>query len=194
MPGRFIVLEGPDGAGTTSHGQLLSAALLSDGHDVLLTAEPTGGSIGTYVRHRLSSGDMPSPAAMQLLFCADRAQHVEEVIKPALAAGKIIVCDRYVPSTMVYGQAAGVDEAWLSCINAVFPKPDILLYLLPPFAVCRQRIALRTRQDAFEKETFQRRVHELYQSIAKDHAHVLDSSGTKEETADIIAKIVAADM
>ncbi len=183
MPaGRFIVLEGPDGSGTTSQSKLLAAALHAEGNDVLLTAEPTDSSIGRYIREQLAQKTLPSPSALQLLFCADRALHVDQVILPALHAGTTVICDRYISSTIVYGQASGLDAAWLTAINAQFPEPDVLVYLLPPFEVCMQRIGLRSSKDFFESQAFQQRVYDAYGTLSKQ-ACVIDSSGTLQETA-----------
>jgi dTMP kinase len=183
MQGTFIVLEGPDGSGTTSHSQWLAESLRKQGQDVLLTAEPTDGHIGTYIRQQLAEKTIPSPAALQLLFCADRAVHVDTVIIPALAAGKTIVCDRYSPSTIIYGHASGLDPIWLEEVNSRFPVPNALIYLLPPFETCMERIGSRGESDVFEKNEFQKRVHELYVELTAGHPFVIDSSGSKGDTA-----------
>ncbi len=94
-PVSFIVLEGPDGGGTTTHSARLAQHLRAAGTDVLLTAEPSDGSIGTHISSILDE-HRPMPAdALQLLFCADRAQHLAQVIEPALREGKTVICDRY---------------------------------------------------------------------------------------------------
>jgi len=184
MNGRFIVLEGPDGSGTTSHTEKLVESLITAGYDVLQTFEATDGPIGTSIRQELRSGGLPA-AAMQLLFCADRAWHVEKVILPALEAGKIIVCDRYSLSTEVYGQAFGVDREWLHELNTKFIQPDLQLLALPPLSVCFERLAKRD-MDTFEANTaLQETVYGLY-AAEVEHAEpgtVFDTSGDFEETA-----------
>ncbi len=178
MPGRFIVIEGPDGAGTTTHSKLLADTLNNNGHDVLLTAEPTDRIIGKFIREQLAQKSIPSAAALQLLFCADRAAHIDLEIRPALAAGKTVICDRYAMSTLVYGEALGLDAEWLRTINAPFPKPDVLIVALPGIETCLQRLGNRSETDVFEKEQFQRTVYSLYEKATRSDvsAHVVDTS------------------
>ncbi len=176
--GTFIVLEGPDGAGTTKHSALLAEALRKGGKEVVHTAEPTEGTVGTFIRSELKRAGSLSPAALQLLFCADRAEHVETVIRPALAAGKTVVCDRYVTSTIVYGQVTGVDPRWLVSVNAAFPEPDMIILTLPGTDVCLERMRRRTSRDAFESEEMLRRVYAIYERMAKQNSSfkVVDTS------------------
>ncbi len=184
--GQFIVIEGPDGSGTTRHSGVLADRLRKEGHSVLLTAEPTESPIGQEVRSMLHADTLPSADAVQLLFCADRANHVETVIEPALRNGKIIVCDRYALSTIVYGMAQGIDRQWLESINAKFPKPDLTFITLPPFDVCMERIQRRETNDQFEMENFQRRVYENYKSIEDPSTIFVDTSGDKDEVGEFI--------
>ncbi len=185
MQGRFIVLEGPDGSGTTTHSRLLASGLEAMGHDVLLTAEPTDGPIGRFIRGQLKATDVPSPSALQLLFCADRASHIESVIKPALDAGKTVVCDRYVISTLVYGEALGLDPEWLLTVNTPFIEPDLLFIALPQFDVCMERIGRREQLDVFENLSFQRKVYDLYQRIGEEDQSVkmIDTGQSMEEVS-----------
>lgn len=115
IPGLFIVLEGGDGAGKTTQHQRLAAWLTATGHDVVVTREPGATPIGATLRKVLldpASGDV-SPQAEALLYAADKAQHIHEVIQPALDASKIVVCDRYVDSMLAYqgaGRVLDMDE------------------------------------------------------------------------------------
>jgi dTMP kinase len=107
----FITIEGPDGSGKTSQAGRLAAALRARGHDVVLTREPGGTPLGERIRALLlTRGEAPiAPRADALLFNAARAQHVFEVIDPAVAAGKVVVCARYADSTLAYqGYGEGV--------------------------------------------------------------------------------------
>jgi dTMP kinase len=109
--GRFITLEGPDGSGKTLHAARLANALRARGHDVVLTREPGGTSLGERIRALLlTRGEAPlGPRTDALLFNAARAQHVWEIVDPALAAGRIVVCARYADSTLAYqGYGSGV--------------------------------------------------------------------------------------
>lgn len=131
----FITLEGPDGSGKTTQIQLLFDALEKHGHNVLLTREPGGTRIGDLVRtvlHDPVNVEMV-PAAEILLYSASRAQLVAQVIRPALAAGAIVLCDRYADSTMAYqGYGRQLDLEALSQITAFATgglKPDLTLLL-----------------------------------------------------------------
>lgn len=190
MPGTLIVLEGPDGAGTTSHSTLLADKLRKHRRDIVLTAEPTDGPIGRFIREQLKQKSISSAAALQLLFTADRAWHVETVIAPALKRGQTVITDRYVTSTIVYGRSLGLDAEWLYNVNAAFPKPDILLLLLPPFEVCQERMKRRASHDLLENETLQRAVHRAYGEVAQsDGVSVIDTSYPID---DVAAKVVTA--
>jgi dTMP kinase len=194
MHGKFIVIEGPDGAGTTSHAQLLEENLRAQGIATLLTAEPTPGPIGKWIRVLLK-GEEPMPSdALQILFCADRAWHIQHDIKPALEAGKTVICDRYALSTIVYGSALGHDAAWLTAINDGFLKPDLLILTLPPYETCLERVSRRSENDIFEEPKLMRTIYDGYRSYADTHphVHVVDTSGSKENTAAAILALTQA--
>jgi len=190
MRGTLIILEGPDGGGTTRHSDFLADRLRKSGIDVLLTAEPTDSVIGQQIRSILHGQTMPSAEAVQLLFCADRAEHVKNVIEPALASGKVVICDRYILSTLLYGSVLGVDKKWLEQVNNVFPQPDLTIITLPPFEVCCERIDRRGVRDQFEGNTFQRQVYDAYKAVEDPNVVFVDTSGEKEEVADMIENIV----
>jgi dTMP kinase len=186
MTAKFIVIDGPDGSGTTRQSEMLAERLRAKGETVVLSAEPTNSSIGKEVRSMLHSDAMPSAEAVQLLFCADRADHVANIIKPALANGHTVILDRYALSTIVYGGAQGVDQQWLTDVNAAFPKPAITIITLPSFAVCMERIGRRNVQDNFEVESFQKRVYENYKSIEDPSVVFVDTSGSKTQTSEMV--------
>lgn len=160
----------------------------------MLTAEPSEGPIGFWIRKELQHGTALSSDSIQLLFSADRAWHVQEVIQPALAAGKWVICDRYASSTVAYGEALGIDPTWLANVNAVFPKPDLELFLLPPLDIAMERLERRDVKDIFEKRELQEKVHRAYARIAKEHPaiHLCDSAGEKDATAEAIWRSVQA--
>ncbi len=187
----FIVLEGPDGAGTTLHSKLLAEKLVSEGKKVILTAEPTDGSIGTWIRSELSKGSLPA-SALQLLFCADRAEHVQKVIEPALQEGTFVISDRYTLSTIAYGEIFGVDREWLKGINQAFRKPDLTILALPPISVCIERLNRREKRDMFEKEELQQKIHSAYKTLAAEDPSikVIDTSGDKAAGAGMIWEVV----
>ncbi len=192
MRGCFIVIEGPDGCGKSLHSGLLVERLQVHGHKVLLTDEPTTSEIGKDIRTILSGQKTYQPDTIQLLFCADRAEHVASVIQPALEAGVTVVCNRYRMSTILYGAAKGVNRQWLTQVNARFPDPDMTLLLLPPMGVCLQRIGLRAAREIFEKEALFRRVYQNYAEYAETlpQETVIDTSQPVEEVADRIAHLV----
>lgn len=120
--GRFITLEGPDGSGKTLHAARLAEALRARGHDVVLTREPGGTSLGERIRAiLLTRGEAQlGPRTDALLFNAARAQHVWEVVDPALEAGRIVVCARYADSTLAYqGYGSGVPLDELRALIAI---------------------------------------------------------------------------
>ncbi len=188
MKGMFIVIEGPDGAGTTLHARLLSEKIRSTGRDVLVTAEPTNSMIGTLIRACLKGKEPIPSSALQLLFSADRAWHVEQVILPALSSGTVVISDRYIASTIAYGVSLGLDEQWLKDLNKTFLQPDLELFTLPPIAICMERILRRDKTDILEERSLQEKIHATYHRLAKDHPSivVIDTSGEKKDSAEKI--------
>ena len=131
----FITLEGPEGAGKTTQLRALADFLRGCGYDVVTTREPGGTAIGDQIRHVLhdTANVAMSPTAEVLLYAASRAQLVAEVIQPALAAGRVVLCDRYADSTMAYqGYGRGLDRDALAALTAVATgglRPDLTLLL-----------------------------------------------------------------
>jgi dTMP kinase len=192
MQGIFIVIEGPDGAGTTLHTRLLAERLTAAGRSVLLTAEPTSGPVGTLIRSVLKGNERLPSSALQILFTADRAWHVEHVITPALLEGKIVISDRYAASTIAYGTALGLSEDWLKSMNNIFVQPTIQLFTLPPLQTCLERLAKRPERDILEERGLQERIHEAYHRLATlGNIAVVDTSGDKQQTAQNIWDIVS---
>jgi dTMP kinase len=188
MNGTYIVFEGPDGSGTTSHSSLLANRLQDQGKTVLLTAEPTGGPIGSFIRQQLSIKAGIPASALQLLFCADRAMHLERTVKPALERGETVISDRSYLSTLAYGEALGLDVSWLEGVNEPFLKPDLLLLALPPLSVCLERLGSRNERDILEEDSLQTRVHRAYENMASLNPgwKVVDTSGSIDDTAHVI--------
>lgn len=194
MRGRFIVIEGPDGCGKSLHSGLLAERLQARGHKVLLTDEPTTSEIGKDIRVILSGQKKYQPDTIQLLFSADRAEHVSTVITPALEDGVTVVCNRYRMSTILYGSAKGVDRDWLTQVNSHFPDPDCTILLLPPIDVCLHRIGMRSTQEIFEKEALFRRVYRNYAEYAETlpRETVVDTSRPVSDVSRQIEEIVLA--
>jgi dTMP kinase len=188
MHGKFIVFEGPDGSGTSLQARLFAEKLRKEGKGVLLTAEPTDGPIGEEIRTILHGDTLPSPEAMQLLFCADRAEHVKSVIEPALKEGKTVISDRYALSTIVYGSALGLDPQWLTQINDAFVHPDLTIITLPSLEVCLERVGRRKKLDQFEQKAFLQRIYEIYAQTKDPTIIFADTSDEKKKVADQIWK------
>lgn len=137
--GRLIVLEGVDGAGTTTQSRRLCDHLNASGRPAHLTREPSDGPVGRLIREVLHGAHAPfDPAAMALLFAADRRDHLAREIEPQLAAGVHVVSDRYVLSSWVY-QARFVEAEWVWRLNALAPPADLTLLLDVPAEVAAAR-------------------------------------------------------
>ena len=151
-----------DGCGKSTHSKLLSRWLKSEGKDVLLTGEPSHGKIGKLLRIYLKEETLPIVDA--LLFIADRAEHLEKTVKPALDAGKIVICERYYYSTLAYQAAQGIERDWLMELNAFALEPDLVLLLdLTP----EQAYQRTSSQEKFENVAFLRKVRQQYLQIAE---------------------------
>lgn len=185
--GRFITLEGPEGAGKTVVANRLVAALTARGVAVRLTREPGGTRLGEELRRILLARDGAalSPRADALLFNAARAQLVAEVIAPALDAGEVVICARFTDSTLAYqGYGAGVPLTDLRALAEVAtgglaPDLTILLDVAPEQGLRRKAEAERTRFEASFDLEFHRRVRAGFLALADAEPHrfvVVDSS------------------
>jgi dTMP kinase len=160
LKGAFIVLEGGDGCGKTTQARALFSALRRKEYKVHLTAEPSRSTAGRLIRRRILHGKKTSPEVEALLFAADRFLHLESEILPALADGKIVVCDRYMYASFAYQGAQGVSSHWLREINRFAVKPALALYLDVPAETGMSRI--RRKKSVLERLELQRRVREEY--------------------------------
>ena len=171
--GCFITMEGVDGSGKTTQLQLTARYLLDRGYEVVTTREPGGTKLAERIRNIVLDADAAvNPRTEVLLYLAARAEHVEKVIRPALETGKIVLCDRFADSTMVYqGFVRGVeiDKVKVLCAFAadnVQPELTILLDAAPEALL--QRRADRGVQDRFEQEglDFQKKVRDGFLLLA----------------------------
>ncbi|MBP8950412.1 MAG: dTMP kinase [Candidatus Promineofilum sp.] len=171
----FITLEGPEGGGKTTQLRALAGFLRDCGYDVVTAREPGGTPIGDQIRHVLhdTANAAMSPTAEMLLYAASRAQLVAEVIRPALAAGRVVLCDRYADSTLAYqGYGRGLDGDVLATLTAIATgglRPDLTLLLDVDVA----RGLARRRDEGEEMNRldlealeFHRRVREGYLALA----------------------------
>lgn len=134
LKGFFITFEGIDGCGKSTQAERLVEALVGQGYPTLHTREPGGTALGVKLRTMLlhEKEQEMAPAAELLLMAADRAQHVAEVIRPALQRGDVVVCERYVDSSVAYQGAAGVPLEHIAAVNAVATEgllPDLTIWL-----------------------------------------------------------------
>ena len=146
--GLFIVMEGTDGSGTTTQGNLLAAELGRRGWTVVRTSEPSGGDIGRLLRQVLQSRATEPLVAeiVALLFAADRIDHCEREIRPALARGEAVVCDRYLGSSLAFQVTDGAgafDANWIRQINRGVLEPDLSVLVDVPIETAMARIERR---------------------------------------------------
>jgi dTMP kinase len=161
----FIVLEGLDGAGTTTQLKLLDKRLreVNMPHDC--TFEPTNGKVGRLIRDVLRGKLEVHPQTLALLFAADRTEHVEkgnDGIMAHLKRGELVITDRYVFSSLAY-QSIGCGFEFVFSINRGFPLPEVLFFIDTPPEVCQQRRTSRDREDLFDSVSFQKEVLQGYQ-------------------------------
>ncbi len=193
--GRFIAFEGIDGSGTTTQATLAAAALRADGFRVLQTREPSDGPIGTLIRQALQGRvGLPGRArplteeTLALLFAADRLDHLEAEILPALRQGQLVICDRYLLSSLAY-QGAACSMDWVEQINAGAILPDLTIFLEVKLAAAWRRRSARGRsRELFESDERQRQVRRQYQAAIgrrakRDRILVLDGGQPVDQVA-----------
>jgi dTMP kinase len=211
LRGRFIVLEGVDGCGSTTQTRQLVAALGASGRAARATCEPSDGPLGTLIRaaleRRLTASDGKTPkrldwATLALLFAADRLDHVASVVEPALAEGAAVVSDRYTLSSIVYQSvtAPGVDDAvqWISSLNRVAIRPDLTLVLDVPVELAAERRRARGGpEELFDALSLQERLAAAYAqaeqlSPAERIVHVSGVGPVEAVTERLLAALFAA--
>lgn len=197
--GRFITLEGGEGAGKSTQIQVVKDYLLTRGNDVVVTREPGGTSEGQEIRNLLVSGDKDkwSPLSETLLILADRAAHLERVIRPALAEGKYVVCDRFFDSTKAYQGVAGglgldvIHNLQQPVLGTTLPDVTFLLDIDPEKGL--RRAQERGGELRFESKTlaYHRTLRNAFLDFAAqepDRIFVIDADRDVEAvSADILA-------
>ncbi len=182
---KFIVFEGLDGSGQSTQAQLLKDYLEKDKKVlVVLTKEPTNEPpIGSLIRQILKKEIRVSPAALQLLFCADRNEHLEKVIKPALEKNTYVISDRYFYSTIAYG-SLDLDINWLIEMNKSFLIPDIVFLLKVRPQICLERIDKnRDKREFFEESEKLKKVWQTYELLSRKFLNIkiIDGEKNREE-------------
>ncbi len=200
MRGKLVVFEGCEGSGKSTQLRLLSEYLKERGVEFILTREPGGSEISEQIRKIILDG---KNAAMcdeceALLYAAARIQHLKETVEPALAAGKLVICDRFVYSSLAYqGYARGLGEEFIYEINRLAvdhypPYMTLFLDISPTAAFERKNGA--DENDRMEQQglEFHERVYAGYKKLADKHPDIVavDCSGTKYQTAEKIRKLI----
>jgi dTMP kinase len=195
--GRFVVLEGIDGAGTTTQIARLADRLRALRVPVRATREPSDGPVGTMIRHILTGrlvipgGRAPGWATMALLFAADRMDHVEADIEPFIADGGVVLSDRYVASSLAYQSLSSGTDAdsampWIRALNRYARKPDLTIVLDVTAETASRRRELRGEAaQLYEQNEMQRALAAFYRDLAKqmpgERILVLDGNGAVDD-------------
>jgi len=195
LTGKFITFEGIDGSGKSTQMRLLADVLRSRGIDLVTSCEPGGTPLGRQLRQAfLETEDTVAPLAELLLFAADRAQHVEYLIRPSLSAGRLVISDRYADATTAYqGAGRGFDPAVIADLIALATcglKPDATLFFDISVETAVERTANRggheakqNRMDAESRE-FYTRVRNAYLNIAArepERFHIINAENSIDE-------------
>ncbi|MEM0154500.1 MAG: dTMP kinase [Methanothrix sp.] len=169
----FIVIEGIDGSGKTTQTNALCRSLSKLGYHVSEEKEPTDGPIGKFIRQVLKEDVRLDLISLQLLFVADRNEHIK-AIKRAIESS-IVICDRYYYSTIAYGEASGIDRKYLNELNSIFPVPDKTFFidLSPEKAVARLNSS-RTKREIFEKLDFMKKISKSYSKFTDVNIEHID--------------------
>jgi dTMP kinase len=162
--GAFICIEGLDGCGKTTQAKLL-VKRLQKSHNAVYTAEPSRGKIGAFIRKSCLYGEKRLSSVVEaLLFAADRLEHVENEVLPALRQGRLVVSDRYVYSSLAYQGAAGLSLDWIEKINEHALRADLAIYIdVDPQIVMRR---LKPNKSVMENLETQQKVREVYLKYA----------------------------
>ena len=207
IEGHFVVIEGIDGAGTTTQVQLLSQELRKRGLPVHATREPSDGPIGTMLRQIIqgrfvvpgvSGPRAPSWTTMALLFAADRMDHLDAEVIPNLMDGVTVLSDRYDYSSVAY-QSAQTDAAgateWIKTLNARARRPDLTVVLDVRAEVAHKRLKVRTgRPELYDEPEFQMRLAEYYKVLEKHFPNERVVHVDGERDADEVHRAVCAEM
>ena len=188
--GFFICVEGLDGCGKTTQTKFLVRRLKEKGYNVVYTAEPSRGEIGKFIKRYCLHGEgRVSSVVEALLFAADRFEHVEKEVIPALSEGKLVVSDRYVYSSLAYQGAAGLDLKWIEKINEHAVRPGLAIFIDVEPEIVVQR--LKPRRSVMENLETQRRVREIYIKFVEKGALVkINGNKSEREVADEIMQVV----
>ena len=187
--GVFICVEGLDGCGKTTQAKLLVRRLRRS-CDAVYTAEPSSGKIGRFIKKHCLHGDKRVSGVVEaLLFAADRFEHVQNAVLPALKRGLIVVSDRYVYSSLAYQGATGLELEWIERINERAVRPDLAIFIdVEPETVVQR---LKPRKSVMENLETQKKVREVYvKFVEKGELVRVDGNKSKAEVAADLAEVV----
>ncbi len=183
--GVFIIIEGLDGSGKTTQAVLLTKKL-SQSYNVFCTAEPSNGKIGTFIRESCLYGEKRIPTeAEALLFAADRIEHLQNEIRIALDEGKLVICDRYIYSSLAYQGSTGLSLDWIKTINARALQPDFAFFIdVDPKRVLER---LQRKKSVMETLETQQQVREVYlKFVEKGELLIIDGDKPKDVVAEAL--------
>jgi dTMP kinase len=191
--GVFICIEGLDGCGKTTQAKMLVRRLRKS-CDAIYTAEPSRGKIGRFIKKHYLHGDKRSSGIVEaLLFAADRSEHVEKTVLPALKKGQIVVSDRYIYSSLAYQGATGLDLGWIKRINEYAIRPNLAIFIdVQPETVVQR---LKPKKSVMENLETQRKVREVYVGFAENGELTrVDGNKSKKQVANDIAAVIKSFM
>jgi dTMP kinase len=189
--GVFICIEGLDGSGKTTQATILTERLRKS-HKVFCTAEPSRGKIGRFIRDCCLYEEKRLPIeAEALLFAADRIEHIQKEIAPALAEGKLVICDRYFYSSLAYQGSTGLNLEWIKTINARALQPDFSIFIdVSPERVLER---LQRRKSVMETLETQQKVREIYlRFVEKGELILINGEKPKDKVADELCSKVSS--
>jgi dTMP kinase len=196
--GALIALEGIDGAGTTTQARRLADALDGRGVTVHLTREPSDGPVGRLLREILAGQHAPTDATtLSLLFAADRADHIQREVEPALAAGRVVVSDRWYHSSLAY-QGAGEERAWIAQLNRRARPPDLTIFLrVGPDVAAHRRAASQRPDELFDALAMQRQIALGYDDVmaelsGRERIEIVDGEQPVEHVAELCLAMTLA--
>lgn len=209
IEGNFIVIEGVDGAGTTTHTRHIAESLRGRGLPIHTTREPSDGPVGVLLRQILTGRVVvpglhgsrpPNWTTMALLFAADRVDHVESEIEPNLMDGVTVVCDRYDYSSVAYQSLSGGGEPeivrWVAELNRHARRPDLVIILdIPPAVAAERRLSRTTGRELYDDEDLQKKLADFYKSqvdsfFPKDNVAHVDADRDVELVANEVREHV----
>jgi len=186
--GIFICIEGLDGSGKSTQAKILTKKL-SKTYNALYTAEPSQGKIGMFIRKRLYEKTRLPTVVEALLFAADRIEHVQNLVAPALSEGKVVVSDRYVYSSLAYQGSAGLSLEWIEAINANALKPDLCIFIDVEPKIVLDR--LKRKRSVMENLQTQEKVREIYlKYVEKGELVKVDGGKSKREVTEALYAVV----